>query len=289
MAKLRAVKPSIHKKPKPKVLVYGGAGVGKTWASLGFPSVYYIDTEGGAEQSHYQQKLIDAGGAYMGRAEGALSFDTVIEQVEALATKKHDFKTIVIDSITKVFNETYAREEQRLGHNEYGAARKPAVTAMRRLVSWLMRVDMNVILIAHEKALFEKGEEIGKTFDCWDKLLYELDLTLAIKKQGPDRIARVVKSRIFDFPDGSSFPWSYEEFSNRYGQDVIESDEKEQVELISEEDLDRLRNQIALLNVTQEQQDKWLTAAKCESFAEMDAEKASQLIHMLNEKLTENK
>lgn len=135
-SKLKAVDPKSAAPSKPKVLVFGKSGIGKTWTSLDFPNVYYIDTESGADLGHYTDKLKKSGGAYLGVDQGSLSFDTVLEQVQALATEKHPYKTLVIDSISKLFNTEIATEMEKLGDKDvYGASKKPAVAYMRRLVS----------------------------------------------------------------------------------------------------------------------------------------------------------
>src|SRR6478736_9206124 len=101
--KLLATKPDLIKPRKPKILAYGGSGVGKTWMSLDFPNVYYIDSEGGATQPQYKEKLKASGALYLGPDDGAASFDIVLDQVKALATQSHDRSTLVIDSMTKLF------------------------------------------------------------------------------------------------------------------------------------------------------------------------------------------
>ena len=69
-----------------------------------------------------------AGGVYFGPDQGSLSFDTVIEQIQALATEKHPYRTVVIDSISKLFNIEIAAESERLGDKDaFGASKKPAV------------------------------------------------------------------------------------------------------------------------------------------------------------------
>ena len=83
--RLKAVVPKAAEPSKPKMLIYGAPGVGKTWGALDFPGVYYIDTEGGADLAHYTAKLDAAGGVYLGPDQGAQSFDTIIDQVDALA------------------------------------------------------------------------------------------------------------------------------------------------------------------------------------------------------------
>lgn len=287
MSKLKAIKPTKTTPQKPKVMVFGKAGVGKTWTSLDFPNVYYIDTEGGAKEGRYQKKLLNAGGAYFGPEQGSLSFDGILEQIKALATEKHGFKTLVIDSISKVFNLAIQEEADRLGDkNAFGADKKPAIAAMRNLVAWLSRIDMNVIIIAHEKAEWAKGEQIGTTFDCWDKLDYELDLVLNIIKNGPNRVAKTKKSRLEAFPDGDVFDWSYKEFSNRYGKETIEGEVKE-LTLATEEQIIELNKLIDLFKVEADLQKKWLKKANCDSFGEMDTDKVKAIIEMLKQKIEE--
>jgi len=222
MAKtLAAIEPKKTKAAKPKVQIYGPPGVGKTWASLDFPDVYYIDTERGADLEHYTDKLAASGAGYMGPDEGSQKFDIVLEQVELLATTKHKYKTLVIDSLTKLYNETMADAAED-GGDAFGRDKKEANKPMRKLIRWLSKIDMNVILICHAKDNWEDGEKVGLLPDCWDKISYEIHLVLEIKKIGNARHAIIKKSRLNDFLDGKTFPWSYQEFSKKYGADVIE-------------------------------------------------------------------
>lgn len=282
-SKLKAVDPKAAEPSKPKILIYGKPGVGKTWASLDYPGVYYIDTEGGADLPHYIEKLTTSGGVYFGPEQGSLDFSTVIEQVQGLATENHAYKTLVIDSISKLFNVSIAEEMERLGDkDQFGASKKMPVAYMRRLVSWLTRVDMNVILIAHEKpewGLNAKGErvEIGNTFDAWDKLEYELHLCLNITKAGPSRNARVRKSRLIGFPDGTTFPWSYKDFADRYGKDVIEK-AGHTIVLASQAQLDEYKKLVSIVKLPEGQEEKWLKAAGAETWPEVDQDKMAKII-----------
>jgi hypothetical protein len=152
--KLLAKAPKAAEPSKPKILIYGASGVGKTWTSLDFPNCYYIDTEDGANLTHYTDKLEKSGGVYMGQADGSLDFQTVIDQVKALATEDHEYKTLIIDSITKLYNTVIANEAERLGDKDaFGASKKPAIGLMRQLVNWLYRLDMNVILLLTKSEL----------------------------------------------------------------------------------------------------------------------------------------
>ena len=225
-SKLKGRDPATVEPSKPKIVVYGPSGVGKTWQALEFPSVFYIDTEGGADLEHYRKKLKEAGGLYFGPEDGALDFTAVLEQVQALATEDHDRKTLVIDSLSKLFNSQIVITQEKMARSgiedAFGASKKEAISCMRRLVAWINRLDMNVILIHHQKSTWKDGKETGLTFDGWDKLEYELHLVLRIAKTGPERRAFVGKTRLEQFPDGTNFTWSFAEFSKRYGDEVIE-------------------------------------------------------------------
>lgn len=287
-SKLKAVDPKAAEPSKPKIVIFGKPGVGKTWTSLDFPSVFYIDTEGGADLSHYTDKLKSSGGVYFGPEQGSLDFQGVIDQIQALATEEHPYKTVVIDSISKLFALEIAKEADRLGEkNGFGADKKPAISYMRKLVSWLTRLDMNVIIIAHEKPLWgvdAKGErsEIGVTFDAWDKLEYELHLCLNIFKQGKDHKARVTKTRLTGFGSADVFAWSYDEFSKRYGKDVIEK-ASTQITLASPEQITKVTSLIDMIKLPEGQIEKWFKVANADTWQEMDSDKVEKIINYIKE------
>lgn len=148
--------------------------------------------------------------------------------MQALATEKHGFKTLIVDSLTKLFQTAIATEAERLGEKDaFGASKKPAVAAMRRLVLWASRLDMNIWFICHETAEWGmvngQRAETGRVADVWDKLIYELDLAVQATKRGPQRMAVVKKSRLAAFPDGETFPLDYAEFAARHGRETVES------------------------------------------------------------------
>ncbi|HEY4831964.1 MAG TPA: AAA family ATPase, partial [Waddliaceae bacterium] len=271
---------------RPKITIFGKPGVGKTWGALDFPNVYYIDTEGGADLAHYTDKLKKSGGVYFGPEQGASDFETVIEQVKALATEDHSYKTLVIDSLSKIYNLEVTKEAERLGEKDaFGASKKPAVRQSAALIRWLGKLDMNVILICHLKPEWSKGEQIGVIPDAHEKLEYELHLCLQIEKQGDNRIARVKKSRLQEFSDGSNFPWSYTEFSKRYGKNVIEK-KAEHITLATQLQLTELKVLLETVKVPEKEIEAWYTKAGVASFEEMSMDVAEKIITHLKTKLT---
>lgn len=288
--KLKGKDPTTAKPSKPKILIYGKPGVGKTWTSLDFPSVYYIDTEGGADLAHYTAKLKASGGAYLGPGDGSNDFTTVIDEIITLATTDHGFRTLVIDSYSKLFNTSIDIEYQRMQDagrdmdKTFGAEKKPAIAYTRRMVRWFERLDMNVILICHQKDLWKNGEQVGVTFDGWDKLEYELHLALNINKQGNSRKARVVKSRLAEFPEPDMFDWSYSAFADKFGRAILEGKAVKTV-LASDKQVSEIKSLIEVLRVDQDTIDKWYTKAGVEAFEEMDSETIVKCIDFLRSKL----
>lgn len=288
--KLLAVAPETVEPKKPKVLIYGPPGVGKTWTSLDFPGVYYIDTEGGADLNHYRQKLKSSGGMYLGPDQGSLDFDVVIGQIQALATERHDFRTVVLDSASKLWNTALSDEQENLGDKDaFGAYKKVPTRKFTTMVKWLNRLDMSAVIICHQKELWglsdkKQREVVGVTFDCQEKLEYDLHLVLQIMKTGATRRARIGKSRLLGFPEGENFEWSYAEFAARYGRDVIEKVSQPLV-LASEEQVAEVARLLGIVKVADDWQEKIFKKASVDDWAEMDQDKIAKCIDMLKEKL----
>ena len=97
---LRAKKPEAVTK-RLKLFMFGPAGVGKTTAAIQFPKSYIIDCEKGAEN---YDRLITASNSVLFQTT---DINEVIQEVKALLTEKHDFRTLVIDPITPL---TMARD-----------------------------------------------------------------------------------------------------------------------------------------------------------------------------------
>ena len=288
--KLLARKPEVTKQGHAKGLIFGPSGVGKTWFSLAFPKVYYIDCEGGADLCHYQERLQASGGAYMGPEEGSLDFPTVIGQFKALAAGGHGFGTIVIDSVTKLYQTAIANEAEKLGDKDaFGASKKPAVAWMRQLVNWTAKADINVWFVAHEGTEWgldpKTGQrsEIGKIADIWDKLIYELDLTLQVQKRGGSRVAIIRKSRLTGFPEGETFPLEYADFAERYGKDFIEA-EVIPLTFATPEEVAEVHRLLEIVKVSEEEIEKGFKKAQVDSWSEMTSEQIQKWTAYLKKK-----
>lgn len=289
-SKLVAVPPESVEPRHPKVLIFGPPGVGKTWTSLDFPTPYYIDTEGGADLDHYRAKLRASGGAYMGPDQGSQDFDVVISQIQTLGVENHNYRTVIIDSISKLWNTALTDEQETLGDRDvFGAFKKLPTRKFGSLVKWVNRLDLNVIFIAHQKDLWGlnkagQREMIGYEADAQEKLQYDLHLSLRIAKTGPSRRAFVGKSRLTGFPEGENFEWTYAAFAERYGKDVIEAESKPLV-LATDEQVADIARLLGIVKLADGQEGKWLAAAGAEKWAEVDADKADKVIAALKAKL----
>jgi hypothetical protein len=297
MSKLKARAPEAPKTGKIKGVICGGPKAGKTWFALSFPKPFYFDTEGGARLGRYQERLAKSGGGYMGPKDGTLEFETLIEQIDALSSERHEYKTLVIDSITKIYQTRIAKDEEALGSKAvFGAQKKPAVAMMRRLVARLDRLDMNVWFVAQQVPewglLDGKREQVGKAADVWEKLVYELDLTLEVQYHNPKlRTATTTGTRLAGFPMGDRFDlWNgvedvgYKNFADRYGKDFIEAPVTP-ITLATPEQVAEIKRLLEVIKVPDAELEKVFSKAGVDDWAELTQEQAAKSVAWLTGKV----
>jgi hypothetical protein len=288
MAKLKAIKPEVKEINRTKMVLYGREKVGKTIFALSFPEVYYIDTESGAVREQYQGQLQKSNGAYFGQAQGSLDFKTVLEEVIALATEKHNYKTLVIDSFSKLYNtaRAIAEEDSKIG-SAFGADKKEANKPTRQLIRWLDKLDMNVILVCHRLDKWEgSGTDrkiVGSTFDGMDKLAYELDLLIEAVKVNLDRKFMVKASRINQMPEGLIADLNYKVFAEAFGESKLT---KEQAVYIpaTPEQVGKVQELNKFHNVSEDAQKKWLQKVGAEDWSEAPFESVQKYIDFYSQK-----
>jgi len=272
---LRAKKPEAIKK-RLKALFYGSAGVGKTTAAIQFPKPYLIDTEKGAENDQYAKILQKSGGAIFQTSD----FSELMNEVKALLTEKHEYKTLIIDPLTTLYNDLLDKSAIKNG-TEFGRHYSEANKQIKHLLNLLLRLDMNVIITSHAKNEYGHNMAVvGQTFDCYKKLDYLFDLVFEIQKRGKERIGIIKKSRIEAFPDGEQFPFSYAEIARRYGKEILERDSVAQ-QIATKEQVNEVKRLIDLLKVPEEKYQKWLDKANAETFDEMPFDAMDKVIDHL--------
>ncbi len=283
---LRGKKPQAVEK-RLKALFFGAAGVGKTTAAIQFPKPYLIDTERGAENDQYAKLLDKAGGRYFFTSD----FDDMLIEVTSLLTEPHEYRTVIIDPLTVVYNDLLDKSAKSLATREdpsgtaFSRHKGPADRKLKHLLNLLLRLDMNVIITSHAKGEWKNGQPTGiDTFDCYAKLDYLFDLVFNIQKRGTDRVGIVKKTRVESFPEGDIFPFTYDEVATRYGRQILERAAKSET-LASVEQVAELNRLIELLKTPEEVQDKWLDKAQAESFAEMPETAVAACIEHLNKQV----
>lgn len=276
---LRAKKPAMIES-RLKALFYGCAGVGKTIAAIQFPKPYIIDTEGSTNKPQYVKEIDKVDGAVL----MTVDFDEMVNEVRELLTTKHEYKTLVIDSLTLLYNDLLEKAERKVGTDfgrHYGEANK----RMKQLLNLLFRLDMNVIITSHSKNEYGQNLAVlGQTFDCYKKLDYLFDLVFEIQKRGNHRVGLIKKSRIESFPDSESFPFSYDEIAQRYGHHILERDAVAQ-ELATPEQVKEIKRLIDLLKVPEEIFQKWLDKASSEGWEDMQKDSIQKCIDHLKSKI----
>ncbi|WP_428937429.1 AAA family ATPase [Fontivita pretiosa] len=274
---LRARKPESVTK-RLKLFMFGPAGVGKTTAAIQFPNSYIIDCERGAEN---YDKLIAASGSVVFQTT---DIHDVIQEVKSLLTVEHDFRTLVIDPITPIYNDLLEKCECKVGTDfgrHYGEANK----TMKRLANLIMALDMNVVVTAHAKKEYGSNLAVlGQTFDGWRQLDYWFDLVIELGKKGRKRLAKVVKTRVDSFPDEDVFEWSYDAIRKRYDIAMLEK-QAQAVQLASGQQVREMKELLNIVRLPEGTVDKWFAKAGVEVWEDMPADAIGKCIQYVKNRL----
>jgi hypothetical protein len=133
--------------------LFGEGGMGKTTLAAMFPKPVFIRTEDGTASL--------TGNDNVSLFPLATSTQDVLDAIEVLATEKHEFKTLVIDSITQLATlieaEIVAADPKAKSINQagggYGAGYGAASEKHRQIREWAgslaYETGMNVVFIGH--------------------------------------------------------------------------------------------------------------------------------------------
>lgn len=269
---LDAVKPSKIQK-RFKALFYGGPGLGKTLTAIKFPRPYVIDTEGGCENDEYVEILEKEEGALLKTLDSQL----ILSNIKSLLTEKHQYKTLVIDSLTYLYQSLLEEADANPRISEgFGGYYKYANKYIKKLILNVLKLDMNVIVICHSK---DKYKVNGKEMDVEDRIAdgpkdlgHMFDIALEISRNGNISslsYANIKKSRVKGLKEGETIQFNYNEISSRYGKETFIKDSVP-VKLATEEQVSQIENLIESLEIPFSTTNKWLKKANVDSFREMD-------------------
>jgi hypothetical protein len=274
---LRARKPEAVTK-RLKLFMFGPAGVGKTTAAIQFPNSYIIDCEKGTEN---YDKLVSASGSVVFQTT---DINEVLQEVKSLLTEKHEYRTLVMDPITTIYNDLLEKCEHKVGTDfgrHYGEANK----TMKRLANLIMALDMNVVITAHAKAEYGQNfSKIGYTFDGWKQLDYWFDLVVELGKKGKKRFAKIVKTRLEQFPDEDVFEWSYDSIKKRYDVAILERDAAP-VSLSNPDQIREIKDLLALVRLPEGTTEKWFNKAGVDNWEDMPADVIAKCIEYVKNRL----
>lgn len=285
---LRATKPKTQPN-RFRALIYGNKGVGKTHFTVSIPSVYYIDTEGALKYKRFVEML----STNRSDSVALYELEEIIKEVKELISTKHDYKTLVIDSISFPYNLLSHLEVERLTKKspntegtEFGANMAKAKRLTFHLGMLLTRLDMNVIVTAHEKTKYQKGEEIGKEPDVNEKMGYALGTQIHLRLQGKSVKAFVEKSRYSELKNQEliDFDNGYETIKKLFGEEVFLREAIKE-ELATETQIKEVRRLQELLNYPEESLQKWLISKHSQSLDEVNASDIDKLIEFFNSKI----
>lgn len=196
VSKGKIIKPAL-------IAIYGPGGIGKTTWGSNAPNPVFLCAEDGADH-------LDTS-----RLPSPKNYEDVLLCVKALLEEKHDYQTLVIDSLDWIehmlFNlicRRYSKSSIELAAGGYGKGYGEAVDEWKDLCRKLSELrdkrKMNVILIAHPITENVTNPQTQITYQR-----YELKLH---KKSG-------TRSLITEFVDALFFA-GYEIFSSKDGEEV---------------------------------------------------------------------
>jgi len=186
-----------------KMLIYGDSGVGKTTFAIQFPKAVLIDTEGGAKHAQYVEKLNSVGSKVI----NTMDVREIINYIQFLMTSEHSYQTIIIDSLSDVWDTILDECTNKYG-TVFGANTVAASKYFKRLLQCLATVDMNVILTCAPKNEWGKEGEVTDVIpDCWRKIAFKVDLMMRMlmaKKTDTHADFIVKKTRLSKFETGKT-------------------------------------------------------------------------------------
>lgn len=156
-------------------IIYGGPGIGKTSMAAFAPSPIFL-----SDYSEDGVGILAATGLIpeVSQMPPLEKWRDVIDQLKALETGEHEFKTLVVDTLGGVetlmhqytINQDFGGDKGEKGFAGYGRGAKVATSYVRDLLNAIDRVrdtkGMSVLILAHAKIATRKNPD-GPDYDRW--------------------------------------------------------------------------------------------------------------------------
>lgn len=294
--------PPRAKTPEPKnkrvkMMVFSAPALGKTTAAINWPKAVIIDMEHGTD--NYHETIIKNGSIVLHTTNP----DEVRDEIKTLLTEKHDYRTIVIDPVTilyqaiqekwtRIFSK-YADTEKATELQDFGFRYWAKVKSdYKAIMRMLLACDMNVILTAHQKDVYGEGmKKVGFGSDSMkgDEHIFDYVFQLVMDAKGRrTAITKKERSEVGKNKFPSEFEWSYPNFQIYYGKENLER-ESTPVPLATSEEVIKVKDLLSRVKVEDNWEAECLTKADVDTWEEMTAEKIAKVIKFLNDKLTGGK
>lgn len=289
--------PPKAKTPEPKnkrvkMMVFSAPALGKTTAAINWPKSVIIDMEHGTD--NYSDTIIKNGSIVLHTTNP----DEVRDEIKTLLTEKHDYRTIVIDPVTilyqsiqekwtRIFSK-YADTEKATELQDFGFRYWAKVKSdYKAIMRMLLACDLNVILTAHQKDVYGEGmKKVGFGSDSMkgDEHIFDYVFQLVMDAKGrrtaltKKERAEVGKNR---FP--SEFEWSYKNFCVYYDKEELERPSTP-VPLATPEQVSAIKSLLGIVKVEDTFEVDILNKADVDTWEEMTADKIQKTIDFLNKK-----
>lgn len=286
----RAKKPDAKKK-RLKMFVYGTWGAGKTTAIMQFPLSVIIDTEKGTEN---YSKTINKADSVVLQSSNA---EEIKDEIRSLLLEKHPYKTISIDPITELRKaieekwlrlfDKYAKSEKETEMQDYGMRYWGKVNGeYRSVLRMLKQLDMNVILTAHQKDMYDGNTRTGTGPDAGKNDGHMFDLIFQVRIENGKLVAKTMKERceIGESKFPMEFEWSYANFCKYYGKDEMEK-ESSPIQLASDEQVAEMKRLLGIVKTEDDWERKVLDKADADEWKELTSDQIAKSIDFLNKKL----
>jgi hypothetical protein len=285
------------KNKRVKMMVFSAPALGKTTAAINWPKSVIIDMEHGTD--NYHETIIKNGSIVLHTTNP----DEVKDEIKTLLTEKHDYRTIVIDPVTilyqaiqekwtRIFSK-YADTEKATELQDFGFRYWAKVKSdYKAIMRMLLACDMNVILTAHQKDVYGEGmKKVGFGSDSMkgDEHIFDYVFQLVMDSKGRrTAITKKERAEIGKAKFPQEFEWSYANFKIYYGADSLER-ESTPIPLATPEQVTEVKRLLSIVKVEDNWEAECLTKADVDDWQEMTAEKIGKVIKFLNDKLTGGK